>query len=393
MSDILKKAYELKEELTLIRRHIHQNPELGFKEYKTTALIKKELEKAGVTIVDIGTETGVLGILEGEKEGPSVVTALRGDMDALPIKEMTGVEYASLNEGVMHACGHDGNTTVLLGAAKLLSTMKDKFSGTVKFIFQPAEETLGGAKMMVKAGVLKNPDVDSIIGTHAWPDIEVGKIGVWAGPYQASADKFTVKVIGFGGHGAYPHKSLDPVLAASNAVVQFQNIVSRQIDALDHVVISVCTINGGIAFNVIPEEVSFSGTVRCQNNDVRMGIEQKMDTIMQGIAKSFGVRYELDYQWGVPPVVNDPDVIKAVSKAGEKVLGEGKVEQLKKQAMSSEDFSVYLETVPAGAFIRLGITDPEVGPLVLHNDRFNFNDEALPIGVALFVQYVLDQNS
>jgi len=391
--DIKSKADAMKDELVKIRRHIHQHPELGMKEYETTKFVKEELTKAGIKIKDIGTETGILAIIEGEKKGPNTVTALRADMDALPIQEETGLDYASQNEGVMHACGHDGHTTMLLGAAKLLNTMKDQFSGTVKFIFQPAEETLAGAKSMVEAGVLEDPDVDNILGLHGWPIVDVGKIAFWRGPYMASADKFTVKVIGFGGHGAYPHKSLDPVLAASTAVVQFQNIVSRQIDALEKTVISVCTINGGKAFNVIPGEVSFSGTVRCHNNDVRLGIKDKMDTIMQGIAKSFGVKYELDYEWGVPPVVNNPGIVDMVIKAAAKVLGEGKAEQLKIPAMSSEDFSFYLEKVPRGAFIRVGIAKLGEPPLVVHNDHFNFNDDAIPVGVSLFTQYVLDQNN
>ena len=391
--DIKSKADAMKDELVKIRRHIHQHPELGMKEYETTKLVKEELKKAGVPIKDIGTETGVLAILKGEKKGPNTVTALRADMDALPIKEMTGLDYASQNEGIMHACGHDGHTTMLLGAAKLLNTMKDQFSGTVKFIFQPGEETLLGAKSMVEAGVLEDPAVDNILALHCWPAVDVGKIGFWRGPYQASADKFTVKVIGFGGHGAYPHKSTDPVLAASTAVVQFQNIVSRQIDALESTVISICMINGGRAFNVIPEEVSFCGTVRCHNNEVRLGIKDKMDTIMQGIAKSFGVKYELDYEWGIPPTANDPEVVDAVIEAAKKVLGEDKIEQLKNPVMGAEDFSMYLEKVPRGAFIRVGIASPGEKPVVHHNDHYNFNDDAIPVGVSLFTQYVLDQNN
>jgi len=210
---------------------------------------------------------------------------------------------------------------------------------------------------------------------------------------MASADKFSIKIIGFGGHGAYPHKSLDSILAASTAIVQIQNIVSRQIDALENIVISVCTINGGKTFNVIPEEVSFSGTIRCLNNKVRLGIKEKLDTIIQGIAKSFGVKYSLDYEWGVPPVVNDLDIVDSISKAADKVLGDGKVQQLKIPSMGSEDFSVYLEKVPKGAFIRIGITKPGENPLILHNDHFNFNDDAIPVGVSLFTQYVLDQNN
>ncbi len=390
--NIKKKADTMKDELTEIRRKIHANPELGFKEYDTSKLIKEELEKAGVTMEDIDSETGILAVIEGEKEGGDTVTALRADMDALPIKEMTGLDYASKKEGIMHGCGHDGHTTMLLGAAKLLNQMKDQFSGTVKLIFQPAEETIGGAKTMVEAGVLENPKVDNIIGLHAWPDLEVGQVGVWPGPYMASADKFTVKVIGSGGHGAYPHKSKDALLAAAQAVVQFQNIVSRQVSALEKTVVSVCMINGGEAFNVMPEEVTFCGTVRCHSNEVRDGMEEKMDQIMKGISLSFGVKYELNYEYGVPPVINDPEVIDTVSQAADKVLGEGHVVKLDKPVMGAEDFSEYIAVVDKAAFMRLGITNPGDEPLTLHNDHFNFNDEAIPVGVSLFVQYVMEQN-
>ncbi|MFW5988375.1 MAG: M20 metallopeptidase family protein [bacterium] len=390
MEVIHKKAEALKEELVEIRHDIHQHPELGFEEYRTTKLIKKELKKENIKIEPLETETGVLAVIKGEKPGDKVI-ALRGDMDALPIEEKTNLEYKSKNKGVMHACGHDGNTTVLLVTAKLLNSIKDKFSATVKFIFQPAEETLVGSESMLKAGVLENPHVDNIVGIHGWPYIEVGKIGVWSGPYMASADKFTVKMKGSGGHGAYPHESVDPVLAASTAVVELQNIVSRRIDALEKTVLSVCTLNGGKAFNVIPEEVEFSGTVRCHSNEVRDGIESKIDTILKGVATSFNCDYELNYEYGVPPVINDPKVIEKVSEAAGQVLGEGHVEKLDKPAMSSEDFSNYLKEVP-GAFIRLGIKDPESDKsLTLHNDHFDFNDDAIPFGVSVLSQYVLNQ--
>ena len=391
-SEILQKAIEIKEYLTKTRRHIHHHPELGFKEFETTSLVKKELESMGVEVVPLKTETGVLGILRGEKKGSDVVTALRADMDALPIVEQTGLPYASRNEGVMHACGHDGHTAGVLGVAKLLSSMKDRFSGTVKLVFQPAEEVLGGAEGMVESGVLEDPKVDTIIALHGWPSLEVGKIGVFSGPYMASADKFTVKITGSGGHGAYPHTSADPVLAAAHGVVALQDIVSREIDALDRVVISVCTLNGGKAFNVIPEEVRFSGTVRCLNESVRKTIEEKMDRIIKGITSTFGCRYELEYLYKVPMLVNDPEVINLVSEAANNVLGEGHVVQSDRPAMGSEDFSIFINNVAHGAFFRLGITNPGEEQMKLHNDHFNFNDEALPIGVAVLTQCVLLKN-
>jgi len=391
-SEILQKAIEIKEYLTKTRRHIHQHPELGFKEFETTSLVKRELEGMGVEVVPLNTETGVLGIIRGEKKGPDVVTALRADMDALPIVEQTGLPYASRNEGVMHACGHDGHTAGLLGVAKLLSSMRDKFSGTVKLIFQPAEEVLDGAKSMVESGVLENPKVDTIVALHGWPGLEVGKIGVFSGRYMASADRFIVKIIGSGGHGAYPHISADPVLAAAHTVVALQNIVSREIDASERVVISVCTLDGGKAFNVIPEEVRFSGTVRCLNESVQNTIEGKMDRIIKGITSTFGCRYELEYLYGAPTLVNDPEVINLVTKTANNVLGEGHAVQLDRPAMSSEDFSIFINNVAHGAFFRLGVTNPGEEQMKLHNDHFNFNDGALPIGVAVLTQFVLMKN-
>ena len=390
-NEVFQKAKGLMEYVMKLRRQIHQNPELGLKEYETAALIKQELESYGVEVVPISAETGVLGILRGEKEGGNTVTAFRADIDALPILEQTGLPYASKNTGVMHACGHDGHTAILLGTAKLLSSMRDRFSGTVKFIFQPGEETLFGAKEMVKAGVLENPDVDIIVALHAWPFIETGKIGIWPGPYQASGDKFSVKIYGGGGHGAYPHKSKDPLLAANHAVIALQSIVSRQINAIDSTVLSVCTFHAGNAFNVIPEEVEFTGTVRCHNKEVRNSMEKRMEKILKGIVEAFDCNYELDYQYGVPMVVNNPEVLDLLAEAATQAIGENSVETLPGPVMGSEDFSLYLEKVP-GAFVRLGNTNPGEEEISVHNDRFNFNDDAIPYGMSTLTQFVLNKN-
>jgi metal-dependent amidase/aminoacylase/carboxypeptidase family protein len=350
-SDILEKALEIKGFVTEMRRQIHQHPELGFEEFETTALVRRELERMGVEVAHLAAETGVMGIIKGEKDGSGMVTALRADMDALPVVEQTGLPYASQNKGVMHACGHDGHTATHVGVAKLLSSMRDRFSGTVKLLFQPAEEALGGAKSMVEAGVLENPVVDTVVALHGWPGVETGRI-----------------------------------------VVAFQDIVSREIDALDHVVISVCSLNGGKAFNVIPEETTFTGTVRCQKESVRESIAGRMDRIMSGISTTFGCSYELDYVDGVPPLINDPGTIDLVVEAAKVALGEGHVVQLDRPAMSSEDFSIMINHVNHGAFFRLGLTDPGDDPKVLHNDHFDFNDEALPTGIAVLTQFVLLKN-
>jgi len=392
-TEVFQKALELKDYFTEIRRHIHQNPELGMVEHETTALVRSELEKMGVEIAPLDLGVGVLGILKGEKPGDGPVIGIRADMDALPIQEQTGVSYSSQRDGIMHACGHDGHTAVLLGTAKLLTLFKDQFSGMVKFIFQPGEETLLGAKSLVEKGVFDHePKIDTLVALHAWPFVEVGKIGVWPGSYMASADSFIAKVKGSGGHGAYPHRSKDALLAACNAVSALQGILSRQIDAADRVVLSVCTINGGNAFNVIPEEVTFSGTVRTHNADVRNSMEERMQKIIKGAAEGFDCIGELDYVYGLPQVVNDPKVVDEIVAATDMVLGEGHVEQLPGPVMGSEDFSVLLEQVPEGAFFRLGTLKPGDEPISPHNDRYNFNDDAIPYGMAIFAQFVLNHS-
>lgn len=392
-NQIMEQALTIQDYLTQVRHHLHENPELGMNEVDTTQFIRKELTAMGIEIVPLGVKVGVLGILQGEKTGADKVTALRADIDALPILEQTGKPWASQKPGVMHACGHDGHTACLLGAAKLLSGMRSRISGIVKFIFQPGEETLLGAKSMVDAGVLENPPVETIMALHAWPQLDVGKLGVWSGPYMASADKFTVKVFGGGGHGAYPHRSHDPLLTATYAVQALNTIVSREIDAVDKVVISICTIHGGTAFNIIPEEVTFSGTVRCHDEGIRQSIKERMDRIISGVVASFGCKYELNYVDGIPMVNNHPEVIAKIVTAAKQAVGEDCVVQLDRPVMGSEDFSIFLECVPYGAFVRLGVNPPgQAEQMRVHNDHFDFSDGALSIGAAIMTQFVLNQN-
>jgi amidohydrolase/hippurate hydrolase len=388
--ELLRRAKELETWMTGVRRAIHRNPELAMREYQTTELVKGELEKIGVEVKDIGLETGVLGLLEGTGEGP--VTGLRADMDALPIEERTGLDYASQNKGIMHACGHDGHTAILLGAAKMLSEMKERFGGVVKFIFQPAEESLGGAAKMVKAGVLENPHVSTVIALHGWPFLEVGKIGVCDGPFTASADTFSITVHGRGGHGGYPHKAVDPVLAACHLVAALQQVASRQIDPVDHVVVSVCSINGGTTSNVIPETVTLAGTVRCHEDSVRSTIEERIRKIADGVCSGFGCTCKVEYGYGVPRVVNDPGVMGQVARAAADVLGKGAVEELR-PTMGAEDFSRLVNATGKGGFFRLGIAVPGREPVSLHNDRFDFNDAALPVGAAVFTRIILSNHA
>jgi len=392
-SEIMSKTMEINDYLVKVRHHLHQYPELGMKEYETTAFIRKELSDMGIEICSLDVKVGLVGLIKGNKAGINTVTAIRADIDALPILEKTGLPYASKNEGIMHACGHEGHATILLGVAKMLNSMRDQFSGTVKLIFQPGEETLTGAKSMVDAGALENPDVDTIVALHAWPQIETGSIGVWSGPYMASADKFTFKVIGNGGHGAYPHRSKDSLLAATYAVQALNTIISREIDAADKVAISVCTIHGGDAFNIIPEEVVFSGTVRCHDPATRSSIKAKMERIVGGAVATFGCKYELDYSYCIPAVINHPEVIDLIRQSADQALGAGHVLPLPSPVMGSEDFSVFLEKVPYGAFFRLGVAKQNEEEMRVHNNCFDFTDEALPVGVAILTQFVLNKNN
>ncbi len=391
--EIFEKANEIKDYVTQLRRHIHKHPELGFQEYETTKLIKKELESYGVEVLALDIPTGAVGILKGTKDGPDTVTAIRADIDALPIVEKTGLEYASVNEGIMHACGHDGNTAILLGTAKLLSRMTDQFSGTVKFIFQPAEETLKGAKAMIEAGALENPKVDSMVALHAWAYLPAGVIGKWKGAYHASADSFSIKIIGESGHGSRPHEQSDSLLTAAHIVVGLQNIVSRQISALESAVLSVCTFNGGTAVNVIPQSVNLTGTVRTHSKEIRESMPNKMEKIIKNTAEAFGCEYEFIYDWGVPRTFFDPEIVDIFTEGIVEAVGEDYVTDLPGPHMGSEDFALFNEKIPSSALFRLGNANPNGEVIPTHSDIFNFNDDAIPYGITAFTQFVLKKHN
>jgi len=346
----------------------------------------------GIELLPLSIPTGAVGIIRGTKPGSNIVTAIRADIDALPVVEKTGKPYASKNEGVMHACGHDGHTAVLLGAAKILNSMKDSFSGTVKLVFQPAEESLSGAKQMIAAGVMENPKVDNIVMLHGWPQFNVGQIGSWPGQYMAGSDRFEVKIIGKGGHGARPSEAVNPIVASSQIVVALQNIVSSEINTFEAAVITVCKFNGGAAFNIIPDDVILGGTVRTLDENVRLDIKQRIERIISGISASFNCTYEFNYNSGGSCLINTPEVVEDLLKAANDSLGEGHIRNLTGPTMGSEDFAFFINYVGRGALLRLGLTNPGEKELVLHNDCFDFNDEALPTGIATFVQYVLNTN-
>lgn len=388
MADSLKEEIEgMKDWLVQIRRMIHMHPELGFEEVETSKLVSEWLEKFGLEVKRGLAKTGVVGILEGKEPGRTV--AIRTDMDALPIEEANDVPYASKIKGKMHACGHDAHTAILLGVAKFFSSMKDRVKGNIKWIFQPAEEGGGGGRILVEEGVLENPKVDAIFGAHVFPFLSIGKVGIYEREGLAAADRFTIKIIGKGGHAAAPHVSKDPVLAVGHLITQIHSIVSRDINPLDSGVVTIGKVSGGTASNIIPDEVELLGTVRSLTPQVREELRLRIKQVTQGVARSFGVDYRFNFEYGYPVLVNDPEMSKLVASACSKVIGEENVEALK-PSMGGEDFAYYLEKVP-GSFFRLGIRNEMKGIVhPYHSSLFDIDEEVLPFGVEIFVR-IIDQ--
>ncbi len=364
------------------RHHLHQNPELSGQERQTGEYVAERLRALGVEDIQTGLAGhGVTGILRGTKDGPMM--ALRADMDALPITEDSGLPYASQCPGVMHACGHDGHTATLLGTATVLSELRGELPGPVKLIFQPAEETVGGAEAMVEAGVLEG--VEAIYALHGWPNLEIGQIGCRPGPMMASADSFDLTIKGKGGHAAYPHLTVDPIVVGAQVISAWQTLASREVSPLDSVVVTVTQFHAGTAYNVIPGTAKLSGTVRCLSNAVRAEMPAKMERIAQNICAAFRADCTLDYVPGPPVVVNDARLNAEVEAVGRAVLGPNKVTFLETPTMGAEDFAYYLLHIP-GVMFRLGV-GTEVSDL--HTPTYNFSDGALPYGMALFSHLAL----
>ncbi len=378
-----------REAMTLWRHQIHSQPEVGFQEFKTTKFVEEELKRAGITLRSLNTGTGVLGVLKGER-GPGPVVVLRADMDALPMQEETGLPYASQNPGVMHACGHDGHTATLLGTAHALAAIKEQLCGEVRFLFQPAEETLAGAQGMIEAGVLDDPPADYIAALHGSSGLNLGQVTALRGPAMASADKFTVTFTAAGGHGGYPHQTRDPILTAAHFVTAVQEIVSRQVNALDSAVVSVCAVEAGTAFNIIPRNAVMRGTIRTLNKAVRDQMEDRLREKAAGVAATFGCDYEVDFVPCVPPVVNDSAMVDRLYAAVENVLGPNSIVETTLPVMGSEDFALYSEKVPKSLFFQIGILEPGTEPIYGHNSRFDYHDGALVPGAAVFCQLVWD---
>lgn len=369
-----------------LRRGLHRQPEVSLQEFKTTDKIEEELNQMGIETLRI-TKTGVVGLLKGAKEGK--VIALRGDIDALTVNEETGLPFTSEVSGVMHACGHDFHISMMLGAAKILSEMKDELEGTVKFIFQPAEEVAQGAKMMIEAGVLENPKVDMIVGMHIQPDIELGQIALQPGSVSASADTFDLNITGKSAHGSSPWQGVDALTCATAVVQGLHTIATKVNDARQPIVINVGTMHSGERFNVVPGKATIQGMNRTFTEYSRKMLPQWIEKMVKNTCEAHGCEYEYDYKFMCSSIINDEKSTKLAQDALEKIIGKENLITMDK-LMSSEDFSEYLQKVP-GTYMFVGGGNTEKGwTHSLHSNFFNVDEEALPIGAASYAQVAVD---
>lgn len=381
MIDFIKEALDIKEELISIRRDIHQNPELGFEEYRTSKVIKDFLTKENIPFYSVAN-TGVCAEIVGEGRGKKVI-ALRADMDALPIEEDPEYAYKSKIKGKMHACGHDAHTAILLGAAKILNRNKKEFAGIVKLLFEPGEETTGGAPIMINEGVLKEPYVERIVGLHVSEDLDCGKIGVKLDMVNAASNPFTIRIKGRGGHGAHPDKTVDPIVAASSVVMSIQTIASREVAPVNPVVITVGSIRGGTAPNVIPDEVTLSGIIRTITSDDRAYVVKRLEEIVSGVCEALRAEGRVVVEEGYPCLYNDEEMVKRVKKIGKKIIGERNVLDQKNPSMGVESFAYFAQERPS-VFYYLGTRNKSKGAYKsAHSSGFKIDEEAIPIGVAM----------
>jgi amidohydrolase len=376
----------LQDHLVEWRRGIHQRPELGFKEWLTADFIAAQLTAWGIDHQVKMAETGVVAVIEGTRPGP--VLGIRADMDALPIQEANAVPYRSQHDGVMHACGHDGHVAIALGTAHYLAHHRDRFAGTVKLIFQPAEEGPGGAKPMIEAGVLTNPDVDAMIGLHLWNNLPLGTVGVRSGPLMAATESFTCTVQGKGGHGALPHQTVDSIVVGAQIVMALQTIVARNIDPTKSAVVTVGKFHAGSAHNVIADTATLTGTVRYFDPDYADYFAHRLEQIVAGICQSHGASYTFDYVASYPPVVNDPAMTDLVRSVALSVVETPAGVVPDCHTMGAEDMAFFLQAVP-GCYFFLGAANTDKAlAYPHHHPRFDFDETALGLGVEMFVRCV-----
>lgn len=378
-------AEELFEYTRSLRRDFHMHPELGFQEIRTSGIVAEELGNLGIDVTTGIGKTGVVGLIKFNQPGPTAL--LRFDMDALPIQEETSAPYASQNPGIMHACGHDGHTAIGLTVAKLLLSNQENLPGTVKLVFQPAEEGLGGAQAMVADGVLENPKPDFSLALHLWNDKPYGWIGITDGPAMAASETFTLHIKGKGGHGASPHITIDPVLTAAQVITALQSIVSRNVDPMKTAVISATSIRGGEAFNVIPQEVTVKGTIRTFDPGVRSIVLDRLNQVVTGVVEAMGCQVDITTKSVTPAVINDPVITQNVLKTATSYFGDYTIDRTEK-TMGSEDMAFMMDDIP-GCYIFIGSNNPEKGlDAPHHNPRFDVDERALPLGAALITSAV-----
>lgn len=374
-----------KQYLSQTRQEIHRHPEMAFQEFKTSALVQQELKSFGLEVQTGFAGTGVVGILRGGKAGP--VVGLRADMDALPICEKTGAPFSSQNENVMHACGHDTHTAMLLTAAKILASKRDEICGTVKFIFQPAEEMVAGGKKLIADGALNNPDIDCILGFHVWPDLPVGQIGFRHNALMASMDSFEVVLTGLSGHGAAPHQGIDAMVGGAHLITALQTIVSRETDPLDAAVVTIGALVSGTGSNIIPETATLKGNIRTINPQTRKNVLASFERMVEHIATAFRLKHEIKYLADYPVTYNTNSFVDFAMNTINQQFGANTAVMLEKPSMASEDFAYYLEKVP-GTFMFLGVNDGAGGSFKLHHDQFLPPEEALFNGVSAYLALV-----
>jgi amidohydrolase len=391
-SNVRNIATALQPKLVEIRRDLHQHPELSNREFRTAGIVAEYLRRLGLSVQTGVAHTGVVGLLQGNRPGPTV--AVRADMDALPIQELNAVPYRSKHEGVKHACGHDVHTTIGLGVAEVLSKIRATFPGSVKFIFQPAEEgaptgETGGAYLMLDEGVLDNPPVESILGLHVMPTLDAGKLGYHVGPVWASNDAIEMAIHGQKTHGAYPHTGVDAILVASHVLQALQTLINRSVDVRDPLLISFGVIQGGNQFNVIADEVRLLGMMRCLNPEIRRTAPARIEALVRGITGSFGASHSLKISPGAPVTMNHPEMVKRAVPVLEAAVGEENV-LLQKPQMGAEDFACYAERVP-GFYFMLGVRNESLGITeMLHTTRFDVDETCLSVGVNAMSSLVLE---
>ncbi len=385
MADIGELIEEVRDEIVELRHEIHRHPELGYEEHGTAKRVMAQLSKVDGLEIRAGVaETGIVATLGADKKGPCV--ALRADMDALPIEETGDVPYRSTVSGKMHACGHDGHTSCLAGAARVLGRMADELDGPVKFIFQPAEEGGAGGRRMCEEGVLEDPRVDAIFGIHGWPQLPQGEVGLRAGALLAASDQFDLTIEGTGAHAAFPHLGVDPIVIASQVIAAAQTIVSRTTDPLQAAVVTFSQVEAGTTYNIIPQSVAMKGTIRSLDEGVRRAVHRKLVKIATGIAESMGARAIIDVRDGYPVTYNDESAVTFVEGVFESDLGRQLTHVPIAPVMGGEDFAFYAEKVPA-TFVALGVRprDRDSYPN-LHQSDYDFHDDAIPLGIRYHVE-------